>query len=227
MTPDGETLYRYAKRLLSLHDEALTALTRPKLDGIVRFGAPEDYAAQFLPQVLKRFAAVHPLVRVEVYCDTTPELRQRHANGKLDVILTTEESGLAANSKEMELAWIVAERGGPLEEHILPLALFHLGCLYRRNALSAIEEGGIEYRIVYSSPSTAGILAAVQAGIAIAPVTKNCNIPGCRRTTPQDGIPPIAPVGIGLYGTPSKSDKAIQSFHAFIANELEIDISAT
>jgi len=220
LTPDGETLYRYARRILSLHDEALSALTGPRLGGVVRVGAPEDYAAQFLPQALRRFAAVHPDVEVQVYCDATPSLRPRFAKGELDVMLTTEEYGEGPNRRRLGLTWIVAEHGGPLDERPLPLALFHSGCPYRRNALLSLEDAGISYRIAYSSPSMAGVLAAVQAGLAVAPATEAFKAPGCRRAAERDGIPPIAPVAVGLHLSPGQGNEAAATFHAFLAGEL-------
>ena len=93
----------------------------------------------------------------------------------------------------------MAEHGGPLDERPLPLALFHSGCPYRRNALLSLEDAGISYRIAYSSPSMAGVLAAVQAGLAVAPATEAFKAPGCRRAAERDGIPPIAPVAVGLH----------------------------
>ncbi|WP_419784821.1 LysR family transcriptional regulator [Pseudodesulfovibrio sp.] len=224
LTEDGETLYRYAQRMLELHEEALAALAAPRLGGVVRVGAPEDYAAQFLPRTLKRFSAVHPDVEVQVYCDATPDLISQFAAGNLDVMLTTEEYGEGPNRRKLGLVWIVAEDGGPLRKRPLPLALFHSGCPYRRNALLSLEEAGMAYRIAYSSPSMAGVLAAVQAGLAIAPATENFQAPGCRRTTSRDGIPPIAPVSVGLHLANGTKNEAAASFHSFIANVLHIDI---
>lgn len=220
LTPDGETLCRYARRMLVLHDEALATLIAPKLGGTVRFGAPEDYAAQFLPQALKRFAVAHPLVEVEVYCDATPELRQRFATGELDVMLTTEEDEPGPFRRRIELMWITAEQGNALDVSPLPLALFHSGCPYRRNALLSLEQAGIPYRIAYSSPSMSGVLAAVRAGLAIAPATEAAIGSGCRRATLRDGIPPIDPVNIELHLAPNAGEEAVRSFHAFIGHEL-------
>lgn len=223
LTTDGETLYRYAQRLLSLHDEAVANIYGPKLEGVVRFGAPEDYAAQYLPQTLKRFATVHPMVTVEVYCDTSSRLRKRFESGKLDVMLTTEENGEDSHLHQLDLAWLVAEHGGPLEQSPLPLALFHAGCLFRQKGLMALEEAGIPYRIAYSSPSMAGVLAAVQAGLAVAPVKRSSRVPGCRRTTETEGLPPISPVAIRLHMAPENTGKTISSFHSFIRKELDLE----
>ena len=220
LTAYGETLYRYARRLLALHDEALSAITAPRLGGKVRFGAPEDYAARFLPKALKRFAAVHPMVEVEVRCDATPNLQKRFADGGLDVMLTTEDTWVGPGRRQIDLIWVVAEHGGPLDERPLPLALFHSGCLYRRNALLALEKNRIPYRIAYGSPSMAGVLAAVRAGLAVAPATEASIATGCRRATREDGLPPVAPVGIGLHLAPGNASEAVTSLHAFMGHEL-------
>ena len=61
-TPDGERLVEYARRLVALNDEAVSAFKRPELTGTVRFGTPDDYADRFLPEILARFARTRPLV---------------------------------------------------------------------------------------------------------------------------------------------------------------------
>lgn len=220
LTAEGDTLYRYARRLLALHDEALAAVCGPKLNGTVRFGAPEDYAAQFLPKTLQRFAAAYPMVEVNVLCGPSASLRKRFEREELDVMLTTEENSGAAHCRELKLTWIVAERGGPLEISPLPLALYHDGCPYRRNALSALEQAGIAYRIAYGVPSMAGVAAAVQAGLAVAPVSRDSRIKGCRQATQEDGLPAIASVAIGLQKAPGQDSDAVTAFHAFIGQEL-------
>ena len=47
-TPTGTDLLAYARRLLTISDEAWASITRPKETGTVRLGVPEDYA-MFLP----------------------------------------------------------------------------------------------------------------------------------------------------------------------------------
>src|SRR5580765_4524993 len=46
-TPDGERLIEYARRMVTLNDEAVSAFTQPELSGTVRFGTPDDYADRF------------------------------------------------------------------------------------------------------------------------------------------------------------------------------------
>lgn len=44
LAPGGQTLLPYARRMLGLHDEAVSVLTRPELAGRVRLGVSVDFA---------------------------------------------------------------------------------------------------------------------------------------------------------------------------------------
>src|ERR1700686_4228740 len=51
-TEAGERLLSYARRLLSLAEEARDVVTRPGHEGAVRLGVPEDFAAYRLGEVI-------------------------------------------------------------------------------------------------------------------------------------------------------------------------------
>ena len=59
LTPEGQVLLGYARRLLDLHAEAQAALQGEAVSGLVRLGVPDDYASKYLTPVLKRFAPRH------------------------------------------------------------------------------------------------------------------------------------------------------------------------
>ncbi len=52
LTESGEVLLSYARRLLSLNDEAISAVRGPELAGWIRLGIQEDFGETVLPQVL-------------------------------------------------------------------------------------------------------------------------------------------------------------------------------
>ncbi len=56
-TEAGERLLSYARRLLSLAEEARDVVARPSGDGAVRLGLTEDFAAHRLTRLLGSFAA--------------------------------------------------------------------------------------------------------------------------------------------------------------------------
>src|SRR5258708_20470859 len=59
-TEAGERLLSYARRLLSLAEEARDVVTRPGNEGAVRLGIPEDFAAYRLAKLFRSFSASQP-----------------------------------------------------------------------------------------------------------------------------------------------------------------------
>ncbi|WP_203544791.1 LysR family transcriptional regulator [Desulfovibrio sp. JC010] len=223
LTAEGEILYRYSSKILELHDEALSAVSGPKLNGIVRLGAPDDYAMKHLPGILKEFAVNHPQVQIDVFCDDTRTLAAMLDKGQLDLVIAT-DNAKTEFSAPLELSWILPERMEPAELDVLPLALFHPFCCYRENALKALDKAGRKYRIAYGSPSLAGLLAAVQGGLAIAVVTKETTAKGCRHARPSDNLPAIEHVYIDLRFQPGLRSEVVSVFGGFIARGLGIVI---
>ena len=56
LTPEGQVLLGYARRILKLHSEVFNTLSLPKMVGTVKIGSPDDYVMRFLPGILSRFA---------------------------------------------------------------------------------------------------------------------------------------------------------------------------
>ena len=88
LTPEGETLLGYARRILELHAEAHDALNGDALTGRVRLGVPDDYAARYLTPVLKRFAPRYAGVDIELRRSMWTFLTELNKKG-ITIILTT------------------------------------------------------------------------------------------------------------------------------------------
>src|SRR4051794_6930736 len=88
-TADGERLIEFARRIVKLNDEAVSAFTKPELTGTLRFGTPDDYADRFLPEILARFSRTHPLVTVDVECLNTVDLVERTRRSEMDLAIVT------------------------------------------------------------------------------------------------------------------------------------------
>src|SRR5260221_10645825 len=65
-TEAGERLLSYARRLLSLAEEARDVVSRPQHEGAVRLGIPEDFPAYRLAKLLASFSRSHPGLRLDV-----------------------------------------------------------------------------------------------------------------------------------------------------------------
>ena len=107
LTHQGERLLNHAQRILRHHDEALAELSGRGLSGTLRFGCPDDYAAVFLPHLLRGFASQHPQASVEVVCAPTPRLLEQIDRHALDLALISlaEVSDEAVIRRE-PLVWV-------------------------------------------------------------------------------------------------------------------------
>ncbi len=83
----GEELLAYARRILSLSEEAVSRFRSPCLTGRVRLGVPDDYETRLLPPVLSRFAKMCPDVEVELVLGVSQALVQMVERGDLDVAI--------------------------------------------------------------------------------------------------------------------------------------------
>src|SRR5258708_20810951 len=92
-TEAGECLLSYARRLLSLAEEARDVLAGPSKEGAVRLGIPEDFAAYRLTKLLARFSPSRPRLRPDVPVDQSPHLRRDLERGGLDPPLFTRPPG--------------------------------------------------------------------------------------------------------------------------------------
>src|SRR5215472_3222464 len=82
-TEAGERLLSYARRLLSLAEEARDVVAQPGNEGAVRLGIPEDFAAYRLAKLLAAFSRAHPNMRLDVRADQSLVLKRDLERGDL------------------------------------------------------------------------------------------------------------------------------------------------
>lgn len=221
-TPDGERLIEYARRLVTINDEAVSAFTRPELTGMVRFGTPDDYADRFLPEILARFARTHPLVTVDVDCQNSSGLFERTKRGEFDLAMVTFGCDVRTDEpvRREPLVWVTSARHSTHLLETLPLAISHAGCEWRSIVLKALEGSGRKYRIAYASPNSNAVNAAVQSGLAVGAVPELCVRPGMRILTEKDGFPPLSTFDIGLVRKPGRASSAVEALARHVTDSL-------
>ena len=204
LTREGEALVVYARRILNLHDEAVAAVSQPEVTGLVRIGTPDDYAAGFLPQVLSDFAETHPNVEVEMRCEISSKICRAFEKGEVDVALVTAGSWLKGGEiiRREPIVWATSVRHMVHERDPLPLAVFEPGCLFRESALASFDKNQRTYRIAYSSESTAGLVTAALAGLAVTVLARSSVPAGLRELSPDEGFPVLPSVDIALLRPP-------------------------
>ena len=92
LTPEGNILIKYTMRIVKEHDDAIGALSKPDLEGFIRFGSPEHHTIGVLPKLLPRFASAYPDVLVEMRCENSDIIKEAVDKGELDIGLCTQIS---------------------------------------------------------------------------------------------------------------------------------------
>lgn len=212
-TEDGERLLSYARRILSLAEEARDVLARPTAEGAVRLGIPEDFAAYRLTQLLGSFARSRPGLRLDVRADQSMYLRRDLERGDIDLALLKrdagEKGGIAVWPERVH--WVTS-RKNPVETKAqsVPLIFFPSGCLYRMRAIHAIEAAGRNWHMAYTSSSLSGIQAAVAAGLGLSILPQIAIQADHRVLTAKDGFAPIDKTEVALVASPDASPATLR-----------------
>src|SRR5690606_5296414 len=74
LTPEGEKLINFARKIIRLNDEAVAAFDDNRLEGSLRIGTPDDYADRYMPEIIQRFAKSHPNVELYIICEPSVSL---------------------------------------------------------------------------------------------------------------------------------------------------------
>ena len=212
-TEAGETLLSYARRLLSLAEEARDVLSRPGHEGAVRLGVPEDFAAYRLTKLLAAFSRSHPTLRLDVRADQSANLRRDLERGELDLALfkraAGEKGGVAVWPERVH--WVTS-KSHPRDTRTgsVPLIGFPTGCLYRTGAIHALESAGRTWHMAYTSSNLAGIQAAVAAGMGLSILAEIAIQADHRVLTEKDGFAPIDRTEVALVASPEASPATLR-----------------
>jgi DNA-binding transcriptional LysR family regulator len=169
LTDAGQTLLSYARQLIEINDRALTVSSGREAEGVVRLGVPADFAETWLPPALARFARLHPGIRVETTVGRSPALMAALSDGGLDLAVSfaAGEASAARWSVTLPMTWIGPRGFKRAPGEPVRLAVFDPPCLFRSAATAALDADDIPWTIAFTSPSLAGLWAAVNAGLGV------------------------------------------------------------
>ncbi|MBE3026725.1 LysR family transcriptional regulator [Janthinobacterium sp. BJB1] len=234
LTPAGEVLLGYARRLLELNDEAAVALRGVELDGWIKLGLQEDFGEALLPEVLGRFARAHPKVRIEAHVARNTELMDRLTMGQLDLALLWGGACIAdvaayppqqrQRIAEPAMRWIASSSLAwqPESGEALPLIMFDRECLFQRCATQALDQAGIAWRIAFTSPSLAGLWAAAAAGLGVT-VRTSLGLPPSVRVLDHvaAGLPALPALSLELLQASSVPGPPVERLAALLIAALQ------
>jgi len=222
LTPEGEIFLGYARRIFALHREALDRFKEPELEGEVRFGLPENFASVYLSEILADFSRIHPRILLNIECDLTLNLFDRFKKNEFDLVLVKMNrpedfpNGLDVWSEPLK--WVgdlsLVDSAKPV-----PLVLAPQPCVYRASAVQSLERASRSWRLVFSSPSYAGAVAAVRAGMGIS-VMPQTMIPDDLQAISAPSLPKLADTHISLIKHVA-NNAAINTLEEFVLRRLK------
>ncbi|WP_085618571.1 LysR family transcriptional regulator [Thalassospira alkalitolerans] len=165
-TTTGLVVKSYAEGIIGLNDKMLADLL-DAAPSVLRIGLPDDYAAVYLPEILRVAALRLPDTEISCHADLSRNLGKRVASGELDLaILTADLETPSLHVISEPLVW-VADRQFDLDARPLRLSVFHEGCVIRSSVTKILTSHNIPFHISHSSNSNSLIITAVDGGHAI------------------------------------------------------------
>ncbi|MPZ58298.1 MAG: LysR family transcriptional regulator [Rhizobiales bacterium] len=170
LTPKGELIVNYARRLLSINDLILHVAEPNPSAQTIRVGVPSDFLGGNLPAILAGFRKRWPDLRFNVqHGALEPQLHELR-QGQLDIAvgLSSADPNPEARHHWVEsMVWLRgrATRLDPVAP--VPLVSFREDCIYYRTAVTALNQSGRDSELVFIGPTIVSLAAAVGAGLGI------------------------------------------------------------
>lgn len=222
LTRDGELLLSYARQILKLNDETVQRFAEPESEGLLRLGVAEYFVPQHLPFVLSRFTQAYPRVHIEVKVGLNDDLFTRLERGELDVAFCRRDDPRQGGRvvRRERLRWAVAPNFRVDAAAVLPLCTLPAPCVFRSRGLAALDSIGRSWRILYTSESVMGVIAAAQAGLGVAILPESAVTGGLRPLSVEEGFPELEDIELAIFGERAERKRLTSTLVRFIEESL-------
>lgn len=169
LSETGRRLLPVAQDVTARLDAALRDVSQRAVSGKLRVAIPDDHGREKLAEIIATFARHHPSVELDVTCALSTGFPDALEKGALDLAIYEVERPKQHEEVLFEdpTCWIASAHRDFSTGESIPVALFDHACWWRDVAIASLEARGKPYRIAYSSQSVSGVIAAVEAGIAV------------------------------------------------------------
>ena len=200
LTPVGERLLGYARKIMALNDEAIGRVRLHAVEGVVRLGVMDDYGSIVIPPILARFASGHPQIEIRMETGLTSTMVDRLGRD-FDIVIAMHPKGHREGvllRRELPV-WAAAPTHPVERSDPLPVALYPQGCLFRQWAIDALNQSGRRWRLAFLSHSLAAVEAIVVQGLAVTVVKSGTFPDSLRRLSAKDAMPRLPMADIRLH----------------------------
>ncbi|AEA84682.1 conserved hypothetical protein [Stutzerimonas stutzeri DSM 4166] len=152
-----------------------------------------------------------------MHCEPSSQLLQRR---DLDLSIVTREPGTEIGQllRQEHVVWAAASGFNLDDNRPLPLATFNTDCFCRAWVYNALDAREIDYRIAYSSPSLAAIMAIVGAGLALTAQLQSLIPAELNILGEADGLPGLPQTSIVLLRNPQRHSPVSETLAGYIVD---------
>ncbi|KZB52829.1 MULTISPECIES: LysR family transcriptional regulator [Thalassospira] len=236
LTADGITFVGYARRMLSLQDEAMGKMRGQDSSRPIRIGCPDDYTQKILPVVLRAIRKTYPDAKFFISVNPTILLHRMLDQGELDIsIISRSEKGEEGYFLRHEPGvWV----SSPIhKQHLanpLSLVLPAEDCKFHAWAIDAISKADRPFTLFATTRQAASLLHLVRDGLGVAALAAASVTDEFQILESRDGFPPLPAVGVALMLSDASHPlvdrqlaATIQSFVSEYINDDNLTIRAT
>jgi DNA-binding transcriptional LysR family regulator len=218
----GGVLLQHAKALMEVEAQAIAALREAPLRGELRFGMPQDFASSRLARTLDRFRKDHPGVRVHACIERNRVIASLARQGELDLalLIARRSASRALLSQQRRSHWYASGSFKWKRHRPLPLVLLEAPCVYREDAIAALEREGMAWEVSFSTANVSAMWAAVAAGVG---VTARMDLGAPRNALPVDetlALPALPQTVLSLVSPRSADSPCTDALAALVGRAL-------
>ncbi len=214
LTPRGERLVPYARRLLQLSAEALDGVAGDgRVGGHVGLGLMDDLTLGRFPDMLKTIRDAHPAMSMEMVSLPAAEMRQALDSGRVQIVM----GDVAHLDIEPVRIWSerfvwVGSAGFDPGDGPLPVVTCSQPCRFRQRILAALNDAGVPWRVAFESTTLSGLHAAVLAGLGTAALLGRFVPRGLEPIPPVAGLAELPALDLALVRRPgSEGDRLVDA----------------
>lgn len=210
LTAQGQIMVAYAKEIVALGDEVGRRLTGKPVEGRVRLGVVEDFAASRLISILREFRDLNPKIEIDIIVEPNRRLADLFEAGKLDLAVCD----ITCLSRKPLLIWteyliwtvrsdFVVDASSPL-----PVIMFEEGCPWNVQTLAVLAQRNTKWKTACVASTLVAMATAVRVGIGIGPMIAATIPEGCRALDRSSDLPGPVRIDIGFYAQSEISEGA-------------------
>ena len=197
----GLLLLPFAREMLAMNDDVQQRIMGQQMEGRVKLGVVEDFAATRLVDILRAFRDQNPRVEIDMLVMGNRQLAVLFEQDKLDLLIC--DASIVTRRPVLlwheQLLWAVRSDFSVSSEEPLRVIMFESSCPWRDRAMEALSRPSLRWNISCEASTLVAMAAAVQVGIGIGPMIAATIPPGCRSLDRAPDLPVPVDIDIGLY----------------------------